>query len=124
MQVQSNLGPAGIGGTNAAVSAQAPDATPPPPPAETTTPPPAPDSADKAVVAREENPTPPPVPTRSGQKEVLPRARLNYDVEREEVFVEVLDRLTGKVLFTFPAKESDSARASGLGQGSLVDQLA
>ena len=115
MQVQSKLGPAGIGSANVA----SPVST-----VETTAPPPAPDSADKAVVAREENPTPPPVPTRSGQKEVLPRARLNYDVEREEVFVEVLDRLTGKVLFTFPAKESDSARASGLGQGSLVDQLA
>ena len=123
MQVQSNLGPAGIGGTNAAASAPAPEAAPPPPPSDETSPPPPRNAADKAVVvAREDAPPQPLKPER--QKEVLPRARLNYDVEREEVYVEVLDRSTGEVLFTFPAKESDSARQSGLGQGSLVNQLA
>jgi hypothetical protein len=107
-----------------AASAPAPEATPLPPPADQTAPPPPQDAADKAVVAREDALPPPAVPTPERQKEVSPRARLNYDAEREEVFVEVLDRSTGEVLFTFPAKESESVRASGLGQGSLVDQFA
>jgi len=104
------------------VGAPAPDAAPlPPPPVETAPP----DEAN----ARSDAPAPeealfkaPPQPDR--EKSVSPRARLNYDSEREEVYVEVLDRSTGEVLFTFPAKESEQARLSGLSQGALVDQLA
>jgi hypothetical protein len=95
-----------------------PEAAPPPPPPDETAP--QQDAADAAAVAREQ----PPPPPSAEQKQVSPRARLNYDSEREEVYVEVLDRKTGEVLFTFPAKESESARLSGLGQGALVDQFA
>ncbi len=55
---------------------------------------------------------------------VAPRARLTFDTERSEVFVEVLNPSNGDVLFSFPAKEADQAFSSGLTQGSLVDQYA
>jgi hypothetical protein len=96
-----------------------PEAAPPPPPPDEAAPQKA---AQDAAVARDEKPPPQVVPVE--EKQVSPRARLNYDSEREEVYVEVLDRKTGEVLFTFPAKESESARLIGLGQGSLVDQYA
>lgn len=60
--------------------------------------------------------------------ELPPRAahaRLNYDEESEEVFVEILDPQTGDVLQRFPAEElPDDIRASVGDAGSLVETIA
>lgn len=52
-------------------------------------------------------------------------ARLNYDQETKEVFVEILDPQTGEVLQRFPAEElPDNIRASVGDVGSLVETIA
>ncbi|MBL8705424.1 MAG: hypothetical protein JNM30_11290 [Rhodospirillales bacterium] len=98
------------------------------------TPPPAPPPAADApepVVARETAPAAAEqqaVQQRAAaqveSRAVAPRARLTFDSERAEVFVEVLNPSNGDVLFSFPAKEADQAFSSGLTQGSLVDRYA
>lgn len=125
MQVQSNLGPAGIGSATASPSAPAVESAPPP------APPPAADAPDRAV-ARESTQaaeaqaqaTQQRAAAQVDSRAVAPRARLTFDSERSEVFVEVLNPSNGDVLFSFPAKETEQAFQSGLTQGSLVDQYA
>lgn len=52
-------------------------------------------------------------------------ARLNYDEETKEVFVEILDPQTGDVLQRFPAEElPERIRAAGGEVGSLVETIA
>ena len=124
MQVQSNSGPAGIGPATASPTALAVESAPPP------TPPPTPVDAPDPVVEREaaqaatqhaaqQSPA-----AQVESRAVAPRARLTFDTERSEVFVEVLNPSNGDVLFSFPAKEAEQAFQSGLTQGSLVDQYA
>ena len=125
MQVQSNLGPAGIGSTTASspppVETAAPAAPPPPPAAD------APDPVverDTAQAEAQAQATQQRAAAQVESRAVAPRARLTFDSERSEVFVEVLNPTNGDVLFSFPAKETDQASQSGLTQGSLVDQYA
>jgi len=97
-----------------------------PPPA----PPPAADAPEPAVArepsqaAAEQQATQQRAAVQAESRAVAPRARLTFDTERSEVFVEVLNPSNGDVLFSFPAKEADQAFSSGLTQGSLVDQYA
>jgi len=59
------------------------------------------------------------LPTRSAH------ARLNYDEDKKEVFVEILDPQTGDVLQRFPAEElPDNIRAAVGNVGSLVETIA
>lgn len=52
-------------------------------------------------------------------------ARLNYDEDKKEVFIEILDPQTGDVLQRFPAEElPDQIRAASTGVGSLVETTA
>jgi len=52
-------------------------------------------------------------------------ARLHYDEDKKEVFVEILDPQTGDVLQRFPAEElPDQIRAASSGVGSLVETIA
>lgn len=128
MQVQSNLGPAGKGTAGSGSSTSPPDVSlpsPSPPPS------PAPSGAanaaaqpDAAQVVAQEQVAKQVAEAQPGNRAVAPRARLNYDEETSEVFIEVLNPSNGDVLFTFPAKESDRALQSGLTQGSLVDEYA
>lgn len=126
MQVQSKLGPAGIGSANVASPVSTVETTAPPP-----APPPPPADAPEPVVGREAAPVEAQAqaaqqraPVQVESRAVAPRARLTFDSERSEVFVEVLNPSNGDVLFSFPAKEADQAFSSGLTQGSLVDQYA
>jgi type IV secretory pathway VirB10-like protein len=127
MQVQSNLGPAGIGSANVSSPVSTVESTAPPP----APPPPAPVDAPDPVVEREAaqaeaqaQATQQRAAAQAESRAVAPRARLTFDSERSEVFVEVLNPSNGDVLFSFPAKEADQAFSSGLTQGSLVDQYA
>ena len=126
MQVQSNLGPAGsgpappVGGSTTAFSAQAPTASTltsaATAPTTATATPNAPSNQAPPPAVQE----PPPLPTE--RPAVAPRARLAYDSDRARMYVEVLDRSTGDVLFTVPAQEANDSIPGGLPQGSLVDQ--
>lgn len=52
-------------------------------------------------------------------------ARLSYDQDKKEVFVEILDPQTGDVLQRFPAEElPERIRAAGGEVGSLVETFA
>ncbi|MCK6453629.1 MAG: hypothetical protein L6R19_22655 [Alphaproteobacteria bacterium] len=119
MQVQSSLGPAGIGTATSASGGPPVESAPAPSPAPSVSPepsaPPPQGGAPPPVVA-----APPPLP--SERPAVAPRARLAYDSESARVYVEVLDRSTGDVLFTVPAVRARDAFPDGLPQGSLVDQ--
>lgn len=68
------------------------------------------------------------IPEKRQSAEAQPRgahARLNYDEETKEVFVEILDPQTGEVLQRFPAEElPDQIRAAGGEVGSLVETFA
>jgi len=114
MQVQSNLGPAGIG---TATSASGVNDSAPPPPVDPPEPPSPPQEAKAPppTVA-----SPPPLPAE--RPAVAPRARLAYDSDKARMYVEVLDRSTGDVLFTVPASQAQDSVPGGLPQGSLVDQ--
>lgn len=125
MQVQSNLGPAGIGSANSSSPVSTVEHTAPPPA------PPPPADAPDPVVEREAahaeaqaQAAQQRAATQAESRAVAPRARLTFDTERSEVFVEVLNPSNGDVLFSFPAKEAEQAFNSGLTQGSLVDQYA
>ncbi len=121
MQVQSSLGPAGIGtatstsGVSSPQSAPVPSPTPSVSPEPTAIPPQG--GTPPGVVA-----SPPPLP--SERPAVGPRARLAYDSDSARLYVEVLDRSTGDVLFTVPAVRARDAFPDGLPQGSLVNQTA
>ena len=127
MQVQSNLGPAGIGSANSSspvstVESTAPPPAPPPPPADAPDPVVEREAAQAATRQQQAAQQSPAAQVES--RAVAPRARLTFDTERSEVFVEVLNPSNGDGLFSFPAKEADQAFSSGLTQGSLVDQYA
>ena len=52
-------------------------------------------------------------------------ARLNYDEDTKEVFIEILDPQTGDVLQRFPAEElPEQIRAASSGVGTLVETFA
>ncbi len=52
-------------------------------------------------------------------------ARLQYDEETKEVFIEILDPQTGEVLQRFPAEElPEKLGAASTGVGSLVETIA
>jgi len=121
MLVQSKSGPAGNGlASNAPAGTQEP--SPPPTPPPRVTPPEESEATARAQSKPDSAPEQVVVSQAAERREVTPRARLNYDQERSEVFVEVLNPSNGDVLFSFPAKETDQARLSGLEQGALVDQ--
>ena len=133
MQVQSNLGPAGVSAIATESVAVASNTGSPPAPVPSASAD-APSSAERAVLsspaasagASSSGSSTAAASTRSASSSAqpsTPRARLAYNAKNSEVFVEVLDG-RGKVLFTFPARESDQAHRAGLGQGSLVDQVA
>ena len=51
------------------------------------------------------------------------QARLSYDPESAEVFVEILDPTTGDVIRRFPAEEAAEKQSAFRQGGQLVDQL-
>ena len=64
-------------------------------------------------------------PEKQPQPQRSAHARLNYDEETKEVFIEILDPQTGEVLQRFPAEElPDQLRAASSGVGSLVETTA
>lgn len=52
------------------------------------------------------------------------QARLSYDPENAEVFIEILDPTTGDVIRRFPAEEATDEQSAFPQGGALVDQVA
>lgn len=52
------------------------------------------------------------------------QARLSYDPENAEVFIEILDPTTGDVIRRFPAEEAAETQSAFRQGGRLVDQVA